>query len=132
MKNCDPTKPLGFTEWLDKNNLYGWAMSGYIPYGGFKQLKSLDNFDVNSITQNSPIGYILEVDLEYPNELHVLHNDYPLAPKNLQFLMTCCQIIVKKIADQYRTKVGDVMKLIANSGDKTNRTEIVSYTCLQE
>ena len=46
--------------------------------------------------------------------------------------MTCCQIIVKKIADQYRTKVGDVMKLIANSGDKTNRTEIVSYTCLQE
>ena len=83
MKNCDPTKPLGFTEWLDKNNLYGWAMSGYIPYGGFKQLKSLDNFDVSSITQNSPIGYILEVDLEYPNKLHVLHNDYPLAPKKL-------------------------------------------------
>ena len=34
--------------------------------------------------------------------------------------MRCCQIIVKKIADQYRIKVGDVVKLIPNSGDKTN------------
>ena len=44
-------------------------------------LKNFDNFDVNSISEKSPIGYILEVDLKYPNELHELHNDYPLAPK---------------------------------------------------
>ena len=31
-----------------KNNLDGWAMSGYLPYGGFKWLKNVDNFDVNS------------------------------------------------------------------------------------
>ena len=43
----------------------------------------IDKFDVNSIIEKSPIGYILEVDLEYPNELHVLHNDYPLAPEKL-------------------------------------------------
>ena len=55
-------------------------LSGYLPYGGFKWLKNVDNFDVNSFSENSPIGYILEVDLEYPEELHVLHNDYPLAP----------------------------------------------------
>ena len=67
-------------------------MSGYLPYGGFKWLKNVDNFDVNSISGNSSTGYI---GLEYPNELHVLHNDYPLAPENLQFLMTCCLIIVK-------------------------------------
>ena len=68
MKNHDPTILLGFTEYLDKNNLYGWAMNGYLPYGKFKWLKNVDNFDVNSISENSPTRYILKVDLQYPDE----------------------------------------------------------------
>ena len=83
IKNYDPTKPSKYISSLDMNNKFGWGMSGYIPYGGFKWLKNVDNFDVNSISEKSPIGYILEVDLEYPDELHVLHNDYPLAPEKL-------------------------------------------------
>ena len=63
------------------NNLYGWAMSRYLPYGGFKLLKNVDGFDVSSISEESPIGYILEVDLEYPEELHVLYSDYPLSSR---------------------------------------------------
>ena len=63
------------------NNLYGWAMSEYLPYGGFKWLKNIDKFDIMSISDKSPIGYILEVDLEYPDELHHLQNDFPLAPE---------------------------------------------------
>ena len=43
-----------------------------------KVMKNVDNFDVNSSSKNNPIGYILEVDLEYADELQVLHNDYPL------------------------------------------------------
>ena len=62
------------------NNLYGWAMSSYLPYSSFKWLKNTDNFGGNSISEKSPIGYILEVDLEYPDKLHVLHNNYPLVP----------------------------------------------------
>ena len=58
-------------------------MSCYLPYGAFKCLKNVDNIDLNSIYENISIGYILEVDLEYPGELHVLHNDYQLAPENL-------------------------------------------------
>ena len=85
--------------YLDMNNLYGRAMTGYLPYGGFKWLKNADNFVVNSISENSSIGQF-ELDLEYPEQLHVLHNDYPLARENLQFLMICCQVIVKKIADE--------------------------------
>ena len=54
-------------------------MSGYLPYGGFKLLKNVATFDVNSISEKSLIGYFFEVDLEYPDELHYLHNDYPLA-----------------------------------------------------
>ena len=65
------------------NNLYGKGMSGYLPYGGFKWLKNIDNFYVNSISEKSPIGCILEVDLEYPEELHCLHNDHPFAPEKL-------------------------------------------------
>ena len=86
MKNYDPTKPSEFITYLDMNNLYGWAVSGYLPYGGFKWLKNADNFNVNSVSEKSPIGYILVVDLEYPDELHVLHNDYLLAPEKLAIL----------------------------------------------
>ena len=63
------------------NNLYGWEMCRYLHHGRFKWLENVDNFDVNSISEKSPIGYILEVDLEYPDELHVLHKNYPLAPE---------------------------------------------------
>ena len=83
MKNYNPTKRSKFISCLDMNNLYGWAMSNYLPYGGFKYLKNADRFDVNSISEKSPEGYILKVDLEYPDELHVLHNDYPLAAEKL-------------------------------------------------
>ena len=69
-------------------------MCQYLPYGRFKWLKNVDKSGVNSINEKSPIGYILEVDLEYPGELHKLHNEYPLASEKL---MTCCQIIVKKL-----------------------------------
>ena len=79
VKNYDLTKPSKFITYLDTNNLYGWAMSGYLPYGRFKWLKNIDGFDVNSVSEKSPIGYFLEVGLEYPDELHELHNDHPLA-----------------------------------------------------
>ena len=82
-KHYDLSKPSAFITYLDINNLYGWAMSGYLPYGRFKCLKNVDNFDLNSISEKTRIGYILEVDLQYLDELHVLHNDYPLAPEKL-------------------------------------------------
>ena len=86
MKNYDPTKPWKYISYLDMSNLHGSAMSGYHPYGEFKWLKNSFNFDVNSNTENSPIGYILEVDQEYRDELHEPHNDYPLAPEKFEIL----------------------------------------------
>ena len=75
MKNYDPTKPSEYISNLDMNNLYGWAMSGYLPDGGFKWLKNVNDFDVNSSSEKSSVGYILKVDPKNPDELHVLHND---------------------------------------------------------
>ena len=83
MNGYDPKKQSTFTLYLDMNNSYSWVMSEYLPYEGFKLLKNVDEFDVMSISEKSLIGYFLEVDLEYPDELHELHNDYPLAPEKL-------------------------------------------------
>ena len=69
-KNYDPKKPSTFITYLDMNNLYDWAMCEYLPYGKFKWLKNVDKFDVNLISKKSSTGYFLEVDLEYPDELH--------------------------------------------------------------
>ena len=58
-------------------------MSSYLPYGGFKCLKNVDNFELNSVSEKILIGYIIKVHLKYPDELHVLYNDYSLAPEKL-------------------------------------------------
>ena len=83
INDYDSNKQSIFITYLDKNNLYGWAMSEYLPYREFEWLKNVDSFDVMSIDKKSDVGYILEVDLKYPKELYELHNDYPLAPEKL-------------------------------------------------
>ena len=95
-------------------------MSEYLPYGGFKWLKNVDGFDVNSISEKSPKGYFLEVNLKYPQELHEFHNDYPLAPEKLAISSDMLSNYCKKITDKYEIKVGDVKKLIPNLGNKIN------------
>ena len=50
-RDDDPKKPSTFITYLDMNNLYGWAMSEYLPYGELKWLKIFDEFDVMSISQ---------------------------------------------------------------------------------
>ena len=129
MNNYDPKKPSTFIAYLDMNNLYGWAMSKYLPYGEFKWLKNFNRFDVMSVSKKSPIGYFLEVDLEYPDELHELHNDYPLAPEKLAVSSDMLSKYCKKIVDKYEIKVGDVKKLIPNLVNKTNY--VVHYRNLQ-
>ena len=82
MKSYNPEKKSKFIQYLDANNLYGWAMSQSLPTHGFKWIKDLTMEKVYSILYNkSKKGFIFEVDLEYPEELWELHNDYPLAPE---------------------------------------------------
>lgn len=77
----DETKPKSWLVYQDCNNLYGWAMSQYMPYGGFKWVEpNLEG--LNDFTETSPIGRIYEVDISYPKELHNLHNDLPFLPQN--------------------------------------------------
>ena len=81
-----------------------------------------------SIGKKSKIGFILEVDLEYPEKLHASHNDL-LAPEKLAMSYEMLPDYCKKIANKYRIKVGDVKKLIPNLGNKTNY--VLHYRDLQ-
>ena len=119
--NCyDSGKEIQYIAYLDANNLYGCAMSQYLPYSGFKWSNQKKNYDfcLNSISETSFIGYMLEVDLEYPDVLHKLHNDYPLAPEKLEISQNMWSNYCFNIANEYRIKIGGVNKLVPNLGNK--------------
>ena len=71
--------------YLDMNNLYGCAMRQYLPINNFKWVKDINKIEqkLMRIKNNSSTRYVPEVDLEYPQELHDIHNDYPLAPEKI-------------------------------------------------
>ena len=94
MKEYDPKLPTKYVIYLDANNLYGWAMIKALPTHGFRWMTDKE------LTDWENHRCIIEVDLEYPDNLHDLHNDYPLAPE--------------------RIKVNRVEKLIPNLNHKTN------------
>ena len=73
--------------YFDMNNLYGDAMNQYLPYANFKWVKNINKIEqtLMQIKKDSSTGYILKVDLEYPQELHGIHNDYPLAPEKNEY-----------------------------------------------
>ena len=79
-------------------------MSEYLPYEEFKWLKHVDTFEVMSINEKSPIGYFLEVDLEYSDKLRELRNDFPLAQEKLAVSSDMLSKYCKKIADKYEIK----------------------------
>ena len=90
----DLTKDSKFISCLDANNLYGWAMSKQLPTSGFEWMTD------DELDDWKHLSCFLEVDLEYPEGLHNLRNDYPLAPE--------------------RVKIWNIEQLIPNLNNKTN------------
>ena len=131
MKSYDKKASSKYIMYLDANNLYGWAMSQYLPTSGFRWMteKQINNLDLAKYNENSKKGLILEVDLEYPQELHDLHNDYPLAAErvcvNREMLSGYC----KKIATKYNISTGLVQKLIPTL--KNKEKYVLHYRNLQ-
>ena len=80
-----PSKPTTFITYLDANNLYGSAQSEPLPVGNFKFLNTdeITTFDLMSVPEDAPTGYIIDCDLDYPSHLHDAHSDYLLAPEHL-------------------------------------------------
>ena len=90
----DPAEQSKCISILDANNLYGWAMSKQLPTSAFKWMTD------NELDDWKNLSCFLEIDLEYPEQLHDLHNDYPLAPE--------------------RIKIENLEKLMLNLNNKTN------------
>ena len=87
MKNYDKNKESSYNQYLDANNLYGWAMSQKLPVHGFKWKRNMLKFDedfIKNYDEESDEGYILEVDAEYPKNLHDLHSDLPFLPERMK------------------------------------------------
>ncbi|XP_055902200.1 uncharacterized protein LOC129938580 [Eupeodes corollae] len=84
VESYDSEKPSSNLVYLDANNLCGWAMSQNLPCGGFEWQNPQD-FSLTHIESLNDInvGYVLEVDLEYPEHLHDIHNDLPFCPENI-------------------------------------------------
>ena len=87
LSSYDPSQPTKYLMYFDATNLYGFAMSQYLPEKDFVWLTDISKFTskhIMNISDNSEKGYVLEVDLEYPEGLHLLHNEFPFCPQNFK------------------------------------------------
>ena len=117
MVNHNPKDATKYIVYLDANNLYGWAMIQYLPTGGFEWLTE-EEVDLSKYNDESEKGLVLEVDLEYPEELHDLHNDYPLAAEKIKVTEDMLSPYCREIAEKFGVKVGLVKKLVPTLSNK--------------
>ena len=102
MKDYNKNKESSYIQYWDVNNLHGWAMSQKLPVNNFEWIKDTSQFNkdfIKNYNEESDEGYFLEVDVQYLEKLHELHNDLPFLPE--------------------RMKIRKVEKLVPNSYDKT-------------
>jgi len=123
----DETQPSSYICYLDANNLYGYAMSQPLPTSNFRFMTDdeIHNLDIMNIPDDNPTGYILEVDLEYPHNLHELHNDYPLAPEKV----TLTEEMLSPYSKSFPGKHVLTEKLVPNLNDKSKY--VTHYTNLK-
>ena len=87
MKNYDKNEESSFLEYLGANNMYGWTMIQPLPVDGFKFVKNVSKINedfIKNYDEDSDKGYILEVDVKYPKNLHDLHSDLPFLPERMK------------------------------------------------
>ena len=87
IKDYNKNKESSYIQYLDVNNLYGWAMSQKLPVNGFKWIKNTSKIDekfIKNYNEDSDKGYIFEVDVNSPKRLHDLHSDLPFLPERMK------------------------------------------------
>ena len=91
MKNYNNNEESSYIQYLDANNLYGWAMSKKLPVNGFKWINNNETAEhvineefIKNYNENDNKGYILEEDVKYPKRLHELHSDLPFLSERMK------------------------------------------------
>ena len=90
MKNYDKNEESSYIQYLDVNNLYGWAMRQQLPVNGFKWIEDTSEINeefVKNYDESNDKGYVLEVDVKYPKKLHDLHSDLPFLPRRMKYVV---------------------------------------------
>ena len=128
MKNYNNNEESSYIQYLDANNLYGWAMSKKLPTKGFKWIdnnetagpsaKHVINKDfIKNYNENNDKGYILEVDVKYPKRLHELHSDLPFLSERME--VNKCKKLVCNLFNKKKYVVHiNVLKQALNHGLK--------------
>ena len=87
MKNYNKNEESSYIQYLDANNLYGWAMSQKLLVNNFKWVKDTSRINeefIKNYNENSKKGYILQVDVKYPNKFRDLHSDLPFLRRRMK------------------------------------------------
>ena len=128
----DPEQPTSYIIYTDANNLYGHAMVQPLPVSEFQWMPEKDaaNLDVTTVADDAETGYILEVDLEYPPDLHDLHSDYPLAPEKMLISHEMLSSYQRDLKQDLQYKPAKVEKLLPNLWNKERY--VVHYRNLKQ
>ena len=103
-------------------------MSQKLPYRNLRWVACPEYINLDSYDENSAKGLILEVDLEYPPELHHLHNDYPCAPEKITVKKEMLSDYCREILEREKMTIGGVSKLINTLSEKNY---VLHYRSLQ-
>ena len=130
LHDYDPEKETIYMVYFDANNLYGWAMSLPLPVGNFRWARKMPTEkQIMSWQVKRKTGYILEVDLEYPQELQEEHNSYPLAPERTQVPEEWYSPYQQSLARELGLTKDKTEKLLLTLRDKKNY--VLHYRNLQ-
>ena len=131
LDNYDKNELQKYILYLDANNLYGYAMSQYLPVGDYKW--NTEHWDENKILKlkdDDETGYIFEVDLSYPAEIHDKHQYYPLCPTRRLVTDDMLSNFTTNLKTEKNITSDNVEKLICDLSDKKNY--IMHYRNLQQ
>ena len=122
MKNYNKDEESSYIQYLDANNLYGWAMSKKLPVNGFKWIDNneTDEEFIKNYNENNNKGYILEVDVRYLERLHELHSDLLFLPVRME--INKCNKLVCNLFDKKKYVVHiNSLKQALNHGLKLKK-----------
>ena len=131
LEDYDASQKKSYIINMDATNLYGWAMSQVLPTHGFQWYseENLETLDVSAIEDDAKLGLILEVDLEYPEELHDLHDDYPCAPEKKTISPDMLSAYQKELLSTVGGSSSQTEKLLLTLSDKKNY--VIHYRILK-
>ena len=131
MKNYNNNEESSYIQYLDANNLYGWAMSKKLPVNGFKWINNNETAElvinedfIKDYDENNDKGYIFEADVKNPKKLHKLHSDLPFLPERME-INKCKKLVCNLYNKKKYVAHTNTLKQTLNNGLKLKKIHTV-------